>query len=616
MIFKLSDITLTKDEEDLLNKGLTFCPAFKFIQDKAITDIKEFERKAQLPYNFATMDSHGGKKRDRQISRFGYRKTDYEPKYTCPEVKKARKDIESNIQKLTGSNKRYYNLTKGQYEAIKTLQDKDIIIKPCDKGAGICVMTPEDYERKCYNLLNDKKDYKRISHDLTNHIFSLASSIVSDICAAGGINETEYDALMDYQPRLPNFYGLPKIHKKDQPMRPIISQIQGPTYHLNRICDILLKETENRIPELIKDTREFLVKIHEMKIPENSLLVTLDIRSLYTNIPWEEGTDIVCTEYQKTHPIHPPIPTQLLHKAIMFIMENNIFHFNNEIFQQLFGTAMGANVAVRYANIFTSVTWHRMINDEKKPFFFTRLIDDIFMIWTSTEQELNKFVNNLNTKHESIKFDHNFSKSEISFLDTVVYVENNILYTKPYTKPTDRQAYLDFTSSHPTHLKKSLPYSQALRIRRNTSNNNTLKTELEKLQTVFATRKYPTEFTSKEIKKVWKFSQKDLLIKKVKKNTYRIPLVIDYSQELDQLPKLAQQAWNKHVRAHATVNWIYKDPMVTAFRRTKNLAALLTRSKYTRKKEDKANPKRNNMELMKTNSNRETDPILTNDEID
>ena len=58
---------------------------------------------------------------------------------------------------------------------------------------------------------------------------------------------------------------------------------------------------------------------------------------------------------------------------------------------------------------------------KNKSILYLRYIDDIFMIWTGTKQELLIFLENLNSKHKTIKFEHNISHSRISFLDTLIY---------------------------------------------------------------------------------------------------------------------------------------------------------------------------------------------------
>ena len=76
-------------------------------------------------------------------------------------------------------------------------------------------------------------------------------------------------------------------------------------------------------------------------------------------------------------------------------------------------------------------------------------------------------MNKINQKHQSVKFDFKFSKESIEFLDTFVYVNsNNRLQNTLYKNPTDCQNYLHVKSAHLFSLKKGIPYSQALRIKR------------------------------------------------------------------------------------------------------------------------------------------------------
>ena len=75
-------------------------------------------------------------------------------------------------------------------------------------------------------------------------------------------------------------------------------------------------------------------------------------------------------------------------------------------------------------------------------------------------------MNEIYQKTQSIKFDFKFSKENVEFLDTLVYIDsNNRLQTTLYKKATDCQNYLHAKSAHPFSIKKIVPYSQALRIK-------------------------------------------------------------------------------------------------------------------------------------------------------
>ena len=80
-------------------------------------------------------------------------------------------------------------------------------------------------------------------------------------------------------------------------------------------------------------------------------------------------------------------------------------------------------------------------------------------------EQLKDFISELNKKHPSIKFDYKFECKRIELLDTLVYIDQqNKLQTTLFRKSSDRQNFLNTKSKHLYSLKKSIPYSQALRI--------------------------------------------------------------------------------------------------------------------------------------------------------
>ena len=60
---------------------------------------------------------------------------------------------------------------------------------------------------------------------------------------------------------------------------------------------------------------------------KDTILVSIDVSSLYTNIPQEEGTEIVCKAYESLHNYNPPIPTRFLREMLGLILNENSFQF-------------------------------------------------------------------------------------------------------------------------------------------------------------------------------------------------------------------------------------------------------------------------------------------------
>ena len=96
----------------------------------------------------------------------------------------------------------------------------------------------------------------------------------------------------------------------------------------------------------IKDTTHFINFIENTKIPDKAILATLDVCSLYTNIPQEEGIKVICQYYEKHYQSKPPIPTSTIGELMRLILKENSFRFNGKHYLQTHGISMGTKMAV------------------------------------------------------------------------------------------------------------------------------------------------------------------------------------------------------------------------------------------------------------------------------
>ena len=120
------------------------------------------------------------------------------------------------------------------------------------------------------------------------------------------------------------------------------------------------------------------------------------------------------------------------------VLTNNYFDFNGKHFHQISGTAMGTKLATSYANLFmTKFEQNHVYTYHLQPTLWKRFIDDIFMIWPHGKNSLLEFIKHLNTVHPTIKFTSTISQTEIAFLDLIIYIRGNKLYTRLHTKNTE-----------------------------------------------------------------------------------------------------------------------------------------------------------------------------------
>ena len=80
----------------------------------------------------------------------------------------------------------------------------------------------------------------------------------------------------------------------------------------------------------------------------------MDVTSLYTNIPQEEGINTVCKAYEAFYKNDTLVPKNSLRGLLRLILQENSFQFNGKNYLQTNGTAMGTKIAVAFANIFMS----------------------------------------------------------------------------------------------------------------------------------------------------------------------------------------------------------------------------------------------------------------------
>lgn len=123
-------------------------------------------------------------------------------------------------------------------------------------------------------------------------------------------------------------------------------------------------------------------------------------------------------------------------------------------------------------------------------------------------RKLNKFISDFDNAHSDISFSHEYSTPTINFLDVQTTTKGPRLATSVYRKPTDRNKYLNFHSSHVRHCKTAILYSQALRFRRICSNQNDFASYCDQLRIDFARQKYPLPLIEDSIRKA---SEQELL---------------------------------------------------------------------------------------------------------
>ena len=252
------------------------------------------------------------------------------------------------------------NMTRLETTALRNLKNNpEIVIKPYDKGRGICILNQSDYLQVRYKHL-ESQHYMELSQDITPTTISMVHNTLTRMFNQ---NHIDKDTLAYLDPlkdkcTCPTMYFLPKIHKQPptgQPFvgRPIISGCSSPTAKISEYIDHFLLPIVTAQPTYVRDTTDILRKLEEKKFPPNVLITSIDVVAMYTNIHQEEAIQCVCNALDQTthtYGITKP-PLWYIRELLELILGRNCFQFGNKFFLQKIGCAMGSTASPEICDI-------------------------------------------------------------------------------------------------------------------------------------------------------------------------------------------------------------------------------------------------------------------------
>ena len=421
-IVNLSNITLTRAQILLLSKGLSFIPTATNTKDKDIMrDFNMFANQTKKKLKLMVDPPRTPLKHNSEPD--FYRKpttTTNHPGYNQSQQlgPKALEDaflaMRQELATLTDDPIQKHNLTRKERLALKQLTtNHDLIINKADKGSTIVVRSTTDYIREGLEHLSDPNTYIQLERDYTQEVTNTIRRTLHKLKINGLLSPKMADfCCPPNKVRTACIYFLKKIHKSPMGIRPIVSTIDSATANLAEFLDIYLQPIMKNLPAYLKDTTHFISEISDIPVQNDTWLVTVDVKSLYTNIPNEEGIQACYEAWQQreiTDPQHPP--AQVLRHLLEMVLKLNTFEFDNKFYLQKFGTAMGSKLAPAYANTFMGKLEQNILsNAPLKPTYYRRFIDDIFIIWQHSERDLQNFITHMNRANRSIQFTHEKSQ--------------------------------------------------------------------------------------------------------------------------------------------------------------------------------------------------------------
>lgn len=403
--------------------------------------------------------------------------------------------LRSESTKCRGSTKSKI-LTPKLRAAAQTLRNDELIVmRKADKSNMFVIMDKQEYKQKLDDILAVELKFKRITKNTTNDLKKKVREIIEEVNTGCG-KKILKKPIGDYEPGY--LYGNVKTHKPGNNLRPIISQVTTPTYETAKRLDNIIKPY---IPAtyMLKSRDEFISIIQTTK-PDNPPS-SLDVESLFTNVPIQETINIILREVFN-HPILPPpeISPRKLEKLLLLCTTSVPFrNIDGQLYIQIDGMSMGSPLGPTFANYYMADLENRVLSlPDMKPNIYCRFVDDIY---TDAKYEQLLKIKNSMEEHSVIKFTFELSQNnQLPFLDILTYYDTDKFTSSVYVKPTDAGICLNGRSECTDRYKEAVIVSYVKRAWTTCSSNESFTSEISRVKQVLVNNGYPNTLIDKTIK--------------------------------------------------------------------------------------------------------------------
>ena len=256
------------------------------------------------------------------------------------------------------------------------------------------------------------------------------------------MEDTSYRKMYPTGASSPKLYGLPKIHKKNNPLRSIASHIGSVTYGVAKEVVRILKSLTDDTIHHVNNPKEFVDEMKNTSLEEGECITSYDVSALFTLIPVTSAIHIIQNKLEQHTELYKrtTMSANNMIELVEFYLGNTSFLFQGQFFERTKWAAMGSPVSPIVANLykesFECVTITTAVNP---PRLWKRYVDVTFVIQQQSSRE--------ESVDPSIIFTAEENKPDgfMPFLDTqITQQRDGNLTTSVYRKPTHTDLYLQW----------------------------------------------------------------------------------------------------------------------------------------------------------------------------
>ena len=171
---------------------------------------------------------------------------------------------------------------------------------------------------------------------------------------AYGINEDTYKRMYPTGAGSPKFYGLPKIHKPDTPLRPIVSSTGTVSYNTAKELAKILKPLVGLSTHHLQNTKDFIQQLKDVKLQQDESIISYDVKALFTSVPIQPVLNIIKNKLENDQDLKQRTSMSVHHitSLLEYCLRSTYFVFQGKYYEQLEGAAMGSPLSPIIANIY------------------------------------------------------------------------------------------------------------------------------------------------------------------------------------------------------------------------------------------------------------------------
>ena len=147
---------------------------------------------------------------------------------------------------------------------------------------------------------------------------------------------------------------LGRIHKRDIPLRAIVSSRGSINYEVAKEPSRNLRPLVGKFPHHIKNTGDFVQQVRGIKLQPTECITSYDVSALFTSVPIESAITIIRNKLELDPELYHRTTMKVEHitSLLEFCLKTTYFQFQGRFYEQLHGAAMGSPISLIVANLY------------------------------------------------------------------------------------------------------------------------------------------------------------------------------------------------------------------------------------------------------------------------